>query len=72
MTVADNSKLIHELMRSARPVTVDGIQYDRIAEYISWYDNHGNHHLSVNLIHNNFSIRVPAEKITLQNGGETS
>ena len=62
---ANNSQLIHELMRSRKPVVYNGIQYDRIAEYISWYDNFGNHHLSVNLIRDNFTIRVPADKISL-------
>ena len=63
--IANNSKYIHELMRSRAPVTYDGIQYDRVAEYISWYDDLGNHHLSVTLIRDNYSIRVPADKITL-------
>lgn len=64
--MALDSKAIHELMRSRTPVTYDGIQYERISEYVSWYDNLGNHHLSVNLIRDNYSIRVPADKINLQ------
>lgn len=60
-----DSKTIHELMRDRKPVYYDGIQYDRIAEYVSWYDNQGKHHLSVNLIRNNYSMRVPADKITI-------
>ena len=65
MTVANNSQYIHELMRTRKPVTCDGIQYERIAEYVSWYDNLGNHHLSVTLIRDNYTMRVPAEKISL-------
>jgi hypothetical protein len=60
-----DSKTIHELMRSRKPVTYDGIQYERITEYVSWYDDFGKHHLSVTLLHNNYTIRVPADKITL-------
>ena len=63
--VANNSKDIHELMRSRKPVCYDGIQYERITEYVSWYDDLGKHHLSVTLLANNYTIRVPADKITL-------
>ena len=65
MKPANNSQYIHEIMRDRKPVTYDGIQYDRITEYVSWYDNFGNHHLSVILIRNNYTIRVPADKITI-------
>lgn len=58
-----DSKTIHELMRDRKPVSYDGICYDRIAEYVSWYDNYGKHHLSVTLIRNNYAMRVPADKI---------
>lgn len=60
-----DSKTIHELMRSRTPITYDGVQFDRIAEYISWYDQLGNHKLSVVLIRGNYSIRVLADKISL-------
>lgn len=60
-----DSKTIHELMQARKPVTYDGVQYERIAEYISWFDNQGKHHLSVNLIRDNYTIRVPADKISL-------
>jgi hypothetical protein len=65
MTIANNSKTIHELMQARKPVTYDGIQYERITEYVSWYDDLGKHHLSVTLLLNNYTIRVPADKITL-------
>ena len=58
-----DSKTIHELMRDRKPVSYDGILYERIAEYISWYDDLGKHHLSVTLIRGNYTIRVPADKI---------
>ena len=61
-----DSKTIHELMQSRQPVTYDGIQYDRIAEYVSGYDKQGKHQLSVVLIRNNYSMKVPADKISLQ------
>ena len=60
-----DSKTIHELMRSRAPVIYDGTRYDRIAEYVSWYDKQGNHQLSVVLIRNNYTMRVPADKISL-------
>lgn len=60
-----DSKTIHELMSSRQPVNYDGIQYERISEYVSWYDNYGKHHLSVNLVKDNYTIRVPADKISL-------
>lgn len=60
-----DSKAIHELMQARTPVVYNGIQYDRIAEYVSWFDKDGKHHLSVNLIRDNYTIRVPANKISL-------
>lgn len=63
--MALDSKTIHELMQSRKPVTYDGIQYERIAEYVSWFDDLGKHHLSVNLIRDNYTIRVPVDKISL-------
>ena len=65
MTIAHNSKTIHELMQARKPVTYDGIQYERITEYVSWYDDLGKHRLSVTLLLRNYTIRVPADKITL-------
>lgn len=63
--MALDSKAIHELMRSKRPVTYNGIQYERITEYVSWYDDFGNHKLSVTLLRDNYTIRVLADKISL-------
>jgi len=60
-----DSKAIHELMRSRTPVTYNGIQYERIIEYVSWYDDFGKHQLSVTLIRDNYTIRVRADKISV-------
>ena len=60
-----DSKTIHECMQLRLPVTYDGVQYDRIAEYISWYDSLGHHQLSVVLIRGKSTIRVLADKISL-------
>ena len=60
-----DSKTIHELMRSRTPVSYDNVPYERITEYVSWYDDLGKHHLSVTLIRDNYTIRVPADKITI-------
>ena len=60
-----DSKTIHTLMQARTPVTYDGVRYDRITEYISWYDQLGNHNLSVVLIRGKSTIRVLADKISL-------
>ena len=60
-----DSKTIHELMQRKEPVFYDGVQYDRILEYISWYDQLGKHNLSVVLIRGKSTIRVLADKISL-------
>lgn len=60
-----DSKQIDAAMRDRIPVVCDGIQYDRILEYVSWYDNNGKRRLSVVLLQGRTSYRVPAEKVTL-------
>ena len=60
-----DSKTIHELMQRKAPVFYDGVQYDRILEYISWYDQLGKHNLSVVLIRGKSTIRVLADKISI-------
>lgn len=42
-----DSKQIDTAMQEKTPVVFDGIQYKRILEFISWYDNTGKHRLSV-------------------------
>lgn len=58
-----DSSQIHNAMRKRIPVTYEGIKYDRILEYISWYDNQNQHHLSAVLLSGRNSVRVPAEKV---------
>lgn len=58
-----DSAQIDAAMRGREPVIYDGKRYDRITEYISWYDNNGNRRLSVNLLHGRDSYRVPADKV---------
>lgn len=66
-----DSKQIDTAMRERTPVSCDGILYDRILEYISWYDNQGNHRLSVVLksLNKRYTVRVPAEKVRLVDDG---
>ena len=59
------SKDIDRAMRDRLPVVYDGNLYDRIQEYISWYDDNGKRRLSCGLIAKNFYIRVPADKVEL-------
>ena len=59
------SKDIDQAMRLRLPVVCDGVRYECIKEYISWYDNNGKRRLSCGLIDKNFYIRVPAEKVEL-------
>ena len=61
----DNDK-IHEAMRKQLPVIHNGIQYDRIIEYVSWYDNTGTLRKSVVLLQNRTSVRVLADEITIR------
>ena len=60
-----DSKTIHELMQARKPVIYNGTQYERITEYVSWYDDFGKHQLSVTLIKDNYTIRVRADRISL-------
>lgn len=57
------SKEIDAAMKRRCPVFYDGKRYDRIIEYISWYDNNGYRRLSAVLLQGRSSFRVPAEKV---------
>lgn len=59
-----NSKQIVHAIRHRLPVMYDGKRYDRILEYVLWFDNQGKQQLSVVLILKNGSIRVPADKVS--------
>ena len=63
-----NSRQIDEAMRKRLPVTYDGIKYDRILEYISWYDINNQHHLSAVLLSGRNTVRVPADKVEAVEG----
>lgn len=60
-----DSKQIDAAMRDRLPVVCDGKRYDRIQEYISWYDDTRNRRLSVVLLLGRNSCRVPADKVEL-------
>lgn len=63
-----DSRTVDEAMRKRLPVMYDGTRYDRIIEYISWYDLNRKHRLSVVLQRQRYSVRVPADKVTLEEG----
>lgn len=63
-----DSRTVDEAMRKRLPVMYDGTRYDRIIEYISWYDRNRQHRLSVVLQRQRYSVRVPADKVTLEEG----
>ena len=56
---------IDAAMRRRRPVMHGGIWYDRIVEYVSWYDEKGRRQLSAVLLDRsgNCTVRVPAEMV---------
>lgn len=60
-----DSKQIDAAMRERIPVVYDGKKYERIIEYVSWYDNNKNRRLSVVLLQGRTSYRVPADKVEL-------
>ena len=64
-----DSKEIDRAMRTCKPVMYEGKRYERIIEYISWYDKNGKHRLSVVLLQGRASYRVPADKVELANEG---
>lgn len=60
-----DSAQIDAAMRDQLPVVYNGQRYDRIIEYISWYDNNRKRRLSVTLMQGRTSYRVPADKVEL-------
>ena len=61
-----DSKEIDRAMRLRLPVVYEGVRYDFIREYISWYDTSGAHRLSVVIQNGNYCQRVLAEKVRLE------
>ena len=60
-----DSKQIHKAMKDRQPVVYEGKRWDRIAEYVAWYDGNKKLQLSVSLISGNSLVRVPADKVEL-------
>ena len=60
----DRDKIL-EAMRKRLPVIHNGIHYDRIIEYVSWYDNNGTLRQSVVLLQKRSSIRVLADEVVV-------
>ena len=60
-----DSNQIVDAMKRRLPVQYDGRQFDRIHEYVLWYDHDGKRRLSLVLLQGNSSFRVPAEKVEL-------
>ena len=52
-----------EAMRTQQSVTHKGIRYERILDYIFWYDSNGNLKQSVVLLQNRSSVRVLADEV---------
>lgn len=61
-----DSKEIHAAMKNRLPVVYEGVRYDRILEYTSWYDDKGVHRLSVVLHGRNCTMRVPADRVKME------
>ena len=60
-----DSQQIDRAMRDRLPVVYEGHRYDRIIEYVSWYDESRKRRLSVVLIQGRGLQRVPADKVQL-------
>jgi hypothetical protein len=58
-----DSKEIDMAMRMQTPILYEGRRYDRISEYVSWYDRKGNRQLSAVLLDGRCAVRVAAEKV---------
>lgn len=64
-----DSKQVDNAMRNKTPVMYNGQQYVRILEYVMWYDKQGKRQLSAVLLgEQNYTVRVPAEKVEGING----
>lgn len=60
-----DSKQVDNAMKYRLPVVYEGKPFDRIKEFISWYDENGNRQLSVGIMEGRTLHRVPAEKVEL-------
>lgn len=64
-----NNAQIHDAMQRRLPVVHKGIHYDRIVEYIAWYDSSNTLRLSVNLLDGRTLVRVLANEVELETTG---
>lgn len=62
---------LFEAMRRRLPVIYEGIQYDRILDYVFWYNNMGELQQSVVLLQNRSSVRVLIDKVTVAEQSQT-
>ena len=65
-----DSAHIDKAMKHRTPVMYDGVRYERILEYVSWYDSGGARQLSAVLLAKNCTVRVPAHKVEAYNKEE--
>lgn len=61
-----DSKQIDQAMRKQLCVYYRGRRYERIIEYVMWYDYSGKRRLSAVLLSGRASIRVPAEDVYME------
>ena len=63
-----DSKQITKAMRYRTPVYYDGQKYERILEYVLWFDSKNSKRLSCVLLECNkhSSVRVPADKVYME------
>ena len=60
---------LFEVMRMRQPVIHKGIQYERILDYIFWYDSNGILRQSVVLLQNRSSVRALVDDVKLVEAG---
>ena len=58
-----DSAQIDKAMKRRVPVVYEGVRYERILEYVSWYNTSGARQLSAVLLAKNCTVRVPAHKV---------
>ena len=65
MTSLNINEQLFEAMRTKQPVIYRGIQYERILDYIFWYDSSGVLRQSVVLLENRSSVRALVDEVKL-------
>lgn len=59
-------KKLLDAMKRRVPVVHNGIRYDRILEYVAWYNENGTLRHSVVLLQGRNSVRVLVDDVTLE------